>query len=265
MNSNKLAFRDFFTAKDIAEPIISVTEEDAERINYYFNVKNFDVLAFRKGNSVTGYIAKQSFKSDSWKNNVHKFDIKDLVSVNTPLVECIQILKTQERLFIIDRSSIISIITRSDIEKPAVRMLFYGLITSFESSIATIIKKLYPEGTWQSILKENRIKKAIKEYNNLKSKNRENDLLDCTQFCDKTDILMSNPEHLIQYIELSKNKAKGLFKKSRELRDDLSHAQPLYSWFETRELYAILEHLQLILHNIENEYKIADETQYILK
>ncbi|MBP1947129.1 hypothetical protein [Virgibacillus litoralis] len=255
------AFDNFFTAKHIAEPIVSVTKNDLEKIDHFFNNRNFDVLAFREKDSIIGYIEKQQFTFDNWTDYIHKFDIKDLVSVNTPLFECIQLLKKQDRLFIIDRSSIIAIITTSDLEKPAVRMLFYGLITSFESSVALLIKKLYPNDTWKNCLNEGRVKKAQEEYNKLMEKNRENDLLDCTQFCDKTDILLNDNNHLDEYIDLSKTKATKLFRDSRKLRDDLSHAQPLYNtWFELGDIFYIAENLHHILDRIKQEN--SDDNSY---
>lgn len=245
MFGQMVSFDDFFTASHIAEPLVSVTKEEGDSLARYFEQQSFDVVGFQEGHQVIGYIEKGSVVDPAdLTAAMRPFDIVDIVTNNTPLMDCLTLLETKPRLFVMDKSLVSSIITVSDIQKAAVRMLFFGVVTLFESEATRLIHETYPHGEWQQLLTSGRVNNAAKLYAELKDKNQEMHLINCTQFCDKTEILMKNGDFLRTYIELSKTKAETLFERAEDFRNDLAHAQPLNVWFEEKEVVTLVRQLK---------------------
>lgn len=245
MFGQMVSFDDFFTASHIAEPLVSVTQEDGDSLAGYFERYNFDAVGFKEGDRVIGYIEKSAVVDPAHLvAAMRPFDIADIITNNTPLMDCMTLLETKPRLFVMDKSQVSSIITVSDIQKAAVRMLFFGVVTLFESEATRLIHETYPHAEWQQLLTSGRVDNAAKLYAELQGKNQEMHLINCTQFCDKTEILMKNSDFLRTYIGLSKTKAEALFERAEDFRNDLAHAQPLNVWFEEKEVVTLVRQLK---------------------
>ncbi|AQQ52401.1 hypothetical protein [Planococcus lenghuensis] len=238
------SFKHVFTAGDIAEPLASVTEGEAEKMNMLFEMKNFDVIGFEEDDQVIGFLVRGEVTDpENLRAFVHPFKISHLISENTDLLECLHLLHPKTRLFIINKSEVDAIVTISDIQKPAVRMLFFGIITYFESNAAGLIESVYPDNRWVECLSENRRDKALATYGSLHKRNTEIDLISCTQLSDKVSIFMEDDELRDQFIETSKTKADRFFNRIIRLRDDLAHAQSLTNWFEEKEVVDLVSWL----------------------
>lgn len=239
-----------FTAYQIAVPLETInSNSDPSEINQLFNEKNYDVIGYKDGNSIVGYLHKEDIKD---KYRVRDFDIKDVIAVNTPLIHSISLLSSRDRLFLIDRSSIKYIITKADLQKAPVRMLFFGLITLFESQLANAINRRYPNNDWKWLLKENRINETEKVYQTKLASNTEIDLLDCTQLADKNSIIVATVEftNLLPYT--SKTKAEKWLRKVEALRNDLAHSQSLHEWFENKEVIKLINEVNDVLPKFRN-------------
>jgi len=243
----KLAFKQLFTAEDIAEPLASVTIGETEKVEKYFEVRNFDFIGFKENEQVIGFLEKGKTENIiNLQDSVTKFNVSDLITNNTNLLDCLRLLKKNKHLFVINKSQIESIITLSDIQKPAVRMLFFGVVTFFESKIATLIDEIYPNDEWKPLLKSERINMAMATYQELVERNQEINLINCTQLCDKTAILLQNKDVLNKVINMSKTKAGSFFHSINKLRNDLAHAQSLTSWFEEKDVISLVDNLIII-------------------
>lgn len=263
MIGRETTLKHLFTAEDIAEPLISVISDEIEKVEVYFNKNNYDVIGFKENGKVTGFLEKGKFVNISNPTaSMSKFDISDLITKDTNLIDCLRLLKTKRRLFVINKSQIESIVTVSDIQKPAVRMLFFGVVTYFESKIATLIHEIHPNDEWKQHLKVERIDRAMKTYKYLIEKNQEINLINCTQLCDKTDIILKDKELLNNLINKSKTKANQLFTNTKKLRDDLAHAQSLTVWFEDKEVITLVDDLVSITERIiERDKNLKRSTQ----
>lgn len=254
--SNPASTNSFFTAKDIAEPLVSVTKDESDRLSKLFNDDNFDVVGFNENERVTGFLDKQDTSNlEELSNRVKKFEIHDLITSNTDLKDCLLLLESRQQLFIIDKSHISGIVTRSDRQKPAVRMLFFGMITVFESELATLINLKYPDNAWKTLITETRYSNAEEQFSELVEKNLEVSLINCTQFCDKTNIVVNDPELLTTLTESSKKQAKKVFKQVQRLRDDLAHAQSLQYWFENKEVMTLINQISFTTEKIKEKLK----------
>lgn len=244
----------FFTAKDISEPLASVATDENERLTNFFTDDNFDVVGFNENGRVTGYLDKKDIGNlEELNKSVKKFEIHDLITSNTDLKDCLSLLETRQQLFIIDKSHVSGIVTRSDRQKPAVRMLFFGMITVFESKLAALIDLRYPQNTWANLINGPRVFKAQKLFDELVEKNLEVSLLNCTQICDKTDIVLKDAELRNSLIGLSKTKGETFFNSIQNLRNDLAHAQSLQTWFEKEDVMGLIDRLSHTINKIEKQ------------
>lgn len=250
----KSSFNYIFTAKDIAEPIASAGHGDTELIDKYFNKLNFDVIGYREEGRVIGYLEKGKLHDHfNLRDSMKKFELDDLITPNTDIRECLKLLKEKKRLFVIDRSEINGIITLSDRQKPAVRMLFFGVVTIFESQLANLIKILYPNDQWARLLKEERLKNALLINANLERRNQDIDLINCTQLCDKTAIFENEEDLIAELVGLSKNKANYFFYQTNNLRDDLAHALSLDIWFDQKDVMELVDRLIIVTEKMEEK------------
>ncbi|MTD32006.1 hypothetical protein [Planomicrobium sp. YIM 101495] len=245
-------FKQFFEAEDIAEQLKSVSAEEGEQAASYFEEENYDVIGFRENGEVTGYLEKGNVADMAdLKASAVPFRVSDLLTRNTELLDTLEHLGKQPHLFIINKSEVDCIITLADVQKPAVRMLFFGVVTMFENRLAELIHHTYPDDFWTDALKEHRVVKARDLYEKLRARNQETNLIACTQFADKTEILLSDAVLLEQHTGLSKTKADELFSRIRRLRDDLAHAQSLADWFENYDPVGMIRQLQEIIRRID--------------
>lgn len=249
-------FKQFFTAEDIAEPLASVTAGEEEKLRWYFDELNYDVIGFHERGEVIGFLKKED-KHDPFdlKRSMHRFEISDLITKNTDLLECLELLLVRKHLFVIHKSGVEAIITLADIQKPAVRMLFFGVVTVFESRLSDLINFAHPENAWLELLNEKRMEKARGMYEKLRSSNQEMNLITCTQLSDKMGILLQDPKLLSTYVGTSKTQANKLFNRTGRLRDDLAHAQSLSVWFLEKEVIGLIEQLLTITAKINEALK----------
>lgn len=159
--------------------------------------------------------------------SVKRFDIHDLTTPNTDLKDCLRILESRQHLFLMDKSQVIGINTRADRQKPAVRMMFFGMVTIFESQIASLINLKYPNNSWKRFISQSRLDSTKEQHGKLLEKNLDINLINCTQICDKTGILLKDKELLSSLTGLSKTKAKDFFKRAQDLRNDLERMHSL--------------------------------------
>lgn len=254
LNSETTSF--LFTARDIAEPLASVSVEEFDQMEKYFNEDNFDVIGFQENGKVTGFINKNTLgETTTCIESVKTFEIHDLITPTTDIRDCLKLLQHRNYLFIIDQSQVTGIITAADRQKPAVRMMLFGTITIFESQLASLIDLKYPEHTWGELINELRLKNARNYYNELLKKNLDINLINCTQICDKTDIVLKDDKLLNSLTRLSKTEARKLFKRAQNLRNDLAHAQSLQNWFENEDLLSLINQIRKISSNIGKQLK----------
>ncbi|MDY0944343.1 hypothetical protein [Priestia megaterium] len=250
---DKNLMEEFFIVSHISTYLTSVTKKDEfQTICSCFQEKNYDVIGYKEDSCIIGYLCKKDFIDDDneIEDKVKKFAVDDIIAVNTPLIDALKLMQNKERLFLINKSKIESIITRADLQKPPIRMLFFGLITLFESEMANFIRNHYPNNRWVSFLSDGRISKTQEIYQERVEKNTEIDLLDCTQFADKSMIMLQNENLYIMGENTSKTKAKRWMKNVEELRNDLAHAQSLHTWFEEKNVISLITEVEEVLQRI---------------
>lgn len=247
---NPVTKTNIFTVDSIAESLASSEVTEIETIHRYFNEYKFDVVGLKENNRIIGYLEKKGTIEAS-VNTPKKFDVHDLITPNTDLRVCLRFLEERSYLFVIDQSEVTGIVTKADRQKPAIRMMFFGIITVFESQLASLIHNRYPNESWNIYLSEGRFVKARDQYNQLREKNLDVELIHSTQICDKTDILLKSSDLRKDILDSSKTQASALFSRVNELRNSLAHAHSLQHWFEERDVMGLIESIDTINKKIE--------------
>jgi hypothetical protein len=214
----------------------------------------FDVLGVRRSGRVVGYLEAETASAGNVADHVRNFHASELVSDSTPIVEVLDALRTRPRIFVISGNHVFGIITRADLQKPAVRIAVFGLVSLFEAQLSRLVQDTYPKGEWQNRLSETRLEAAQRIYKERVARNEEIDLVDCVQLADKRDLLLRADlsQEVLRFP--SKSAAKRFFSELEKLRNKLAHSQDLVTGSSWDTLIPLIEELDLLVERIESSY-----------
>ncbi len=149
-------------------------------------------IPVRKGNSIIGVISKEC--TGPIKSCLRTLDEAMLIAAQEPLTQFIPLMaQPPSYRLVLQGGSIRGIVTRSDLLKLPVRLFAFTLVTHLEQLMTDVIRANYPdcqdETQWLTYLTGARQVKVNEKQQDLKQKNYDLPLLECTDFCDKRDIV----------------------------------------------------------------------------
>lgn len=250
MKFNLVQMQDFYerflTVESIAEPILSVPcSESTEVAREIIDTNHFDVLGLMDHmGRIVGYIDAHCTGDEICERYCKTFKIDDLVSLHTPLKDCILLMRDKQRLFVLGTKGVEGIITLADLHKQPIRMLLFSLISLLEMSLVGFIRGRYPGEKWQEKLTNGRLDNARELYEERVKTNQDISLLECLQFSDKSDIILK--DGIWNESFESKNQAIEFFKSLRKLRDNLAHSNEQI-WSNIPEIIDLLKKTEDIL------------------
>lgn len=217
-----------FTVMDIAEPLVSFdAEQPSDDVLRAMEVYDFDVVGIRRKGRVVGYLRRDSLRGGPCGDSMKDISPSEVVLDTTSLLKVIEPLSRGTTLFVSILYGIGAVITPWDLQKPAVRMVAFGVITMLEMRIVPMLRAAYPEESWKRLLSEKRVQKAELLLNERLRRNERADLLECLQLGDKSDLIAKSVD-LRQVLGFtSKSKAEKGFNDLEMLRDNLAHGQYL--------------------------------------
>lgn len=200
-------------------------EDDAIIVKLNMEKLDFDYYGVKSKGRIIGYIVQSELCEGLILQYVHYFEMKDLVSESTSLIELLQILKDKHPIFVLEKNQVKKLITVSDLQKQPIRMLVFGLISLLEMNLLGLIKQHYANEEWKNYLSSGRLEKAYEVYEIRKSKNEGLGLIECLQLSDKGTIIRKTPE-LLEKLEFnSKGEVDRFFSSIEELRNNTAHSQ----------------------------------------
>jgi len=226
-------FMEAFTAKDIAEPLPSFdASADVGDLADWLATRHLKVAGIRSDGLVTGYVRFIDVeKTDAEESGagfpVRAFNRSQLVSADASLTDVIQVLTRHDYCFVTLFGSADGVISRTDIQKPVVRMWLFGMITMIEMELANRIRSVWPDGIWVDQLSEGRLRKAETLLEERRRRGQVCDLVDCLQLSDKTRVLVRDDAQLEEFGFTSRAAAKQVSKELESLRNNLAHAQDI--------------------------------------
>lgn len=222
-------FGETFCARDIAESLPSY-DWDIPEVELLSLLSNrTPVIGLRKSGFVYGYVLldETNTKPACLKR---RFMDAQLVDIDTPLINVIAALVHHQFCFVTSMGQVAGVISRSDIQKPVVRMWLFGLITLTEQYLADQIMQKWPHDEWIKFAPPARLAKAKELKDERERRGQQCNLLDCVQLSDKALILLEDAEHLERFGYSSRREAKIAIKEIESLRNNLAHGQDIVSY-----------------------------------
>ena len=219
-------FLNGFSARDLAESLRSF-DDSAFRgtILAEMDAKGWEVVGIRQQGVMAGWITRQDVVEHF--ESFRPFEVTTLITDDASLADVVRGLSTAAYLFVNILGQVQGVISRRDLEKPAMRMWLFGLVTITELRITTMIEECCPDDSWKQFLSEGRLQlaAALQKERGLRGQRRS--LLDCLQFADKGRIFARH-EILRGHSPFPSRRAVEDFVKSlQDLRNNLAHSQEI--------------------------------------
>ncbi len=239
-------FIDAFCAKDIATPLRSFDAQvSSTEVLAHMQIEGTNVVGIRKGGRTIGFVNDENLGSHACGDKVRQFGEGQVVGSDALLVDLIQILTRQSHCFVTVFDDVGAIVSRSDMNKPIVRMWLFGLITIVEMYLTDTIRAQLIEDDWQSLLSIGRLEKALSLFNERRRRGVRCDLVDCLQLGDKADVLRKDVHFMGSMGFKSQSQARQATKELESLRNSLAHGQDVVinDWAQIARLARMVEGL----------------------
>jgi hypothetical protein len=241
----KRLFTETFSAKDIAESLTSFdAAASSEDVRRFMRTRGFDVVGIRDEGQVVGYVQMDKLQEGPSGQFLEQFDEKMVFEDTTPLLNVMIEMNQIPFGFVTLFGKVGGIITRSDLQKPPVRMWLFGIVTLIETRFAELIEQHCPEDSWKQYLSADRLQKAQALLEERVRRNQDLQLVDCLQFSDKNQIIARNEDIRKRTIFASRRQAEEAGKRLERLRNNLAHAQDILKsdWSTMIELCEFINH-----------------------
>jgi hypothetical protein len=228
VQSLRRVFNEGFAVHDIAEPLVSFDASAlAAEVQSFMEERRFEVVGVRNKGLIAGYVERSELAGGHCSDFLHPFDDSQVILDSASFTEAVLGLRDTPRLFVVLLGQVGGIVTRSDLQKPPVRMWLFGMVTLIEMRFARLIERFCPEDSWKQFLSETRVQKAEELLAERTRRNQNLDLLDCLQSSDKGQIVAPNEDirRLTQF--QSRRQVEQVVKQLERLRNNLAHAQDI--------------------------------------
>ena len=226
----KRLFTESFSVGDIAEPLVSFdATANAAEVRRVMVERAYQVVGLREHGVTTGYVKQEDLGDGVCGDYLCQFDGTEVVSEALCFPRLVGLLSHLPRLFVTCFGRVGGIATRSDLQKPPVRMWLFGMITILEMGLTRLIERRFPDETWRDCVSEGRLQKAEALLEERRRRNQELDLIDCLQFSDKGQITLKDALLRKQVGYESRRKGEDTIKRLEALRNNLAHSQDIIS------------------------------------
>ena len=221
-------FMRVFTVNDLAEPLRSYDDTaQADTVRERMAEQGQLVAGVRRDGRVSGYVLVYDLVGGTVGEAGREFRGDQIVQGVDRLSSVIEGLTRHDHVFVEVLGDVGGVVARADIQKPAVRMWLFGIITITEMTLAARLREVYPDDSWREHLSPARFAGAEELFAERRRRDQRGDLIECLQFSDKAEILLSRDSELAVYGFRSRKEAKRVIKQLESLRNNLAHAQDI--------------------------------------
>ena len=239
-------FADCFRAMDVAEPLRSFdSTRDPKDIADVLAGNELPVAGIRIEGLVMGYARRKDLESGAESGRLRAFGRDQLIDGDSSLSDVIHVLTRHDHCFVVMLGDVVGFISRSDIQKPTVRMWLFGIVTLMEMEITAQVKNRWPDDEWTSLISKGRLAKAVELQDERERRGVPSSLLDCLQLTDKAQILIQDPAALSSLGFKTRRAAKKVIGEMESLRNHLAHAQDIvtHDWAQIVRLVTRIEEM----------------------
>jgi len=234
-----------FAARDVAEALPSFdAASPAEAVAEQMAERGLLVAGVRHGGAVRGYVLPYDLVDGACGAAERAFRADQVLRAGASLSAVIEVLTRHDHVFVeLLPGAVGGVITRADIQKPVVRMWLFGMITLVEMTLVERIARRFPDETWRERVAPARLARAEALCAERERRDQGGSLLECLQFADKAEILLSVDAELRAFGFPSRKEAKRVIKQLESLRNNLAHAQDIvtHDWPQIARMTRNLE------------------------
>jgi HD domain len=239
-------FERAFRAGDIAQPLISFdSDHSLHEVMEAMNLTGVEVAGLWKDGVLSGFVEAQNLRGETCEASRREFSSSQVVSSRSSLTDVVEVLTRHDWCFVSVLGRVAGVISRLDMQKPAVRMWLFGIITVAEMEFTEMVRQKWPDESWSALLSAQRLEKA-RELRAERERRKENcRLLECLQLGDKIEILMSEPALLAILSIPTASAARRAGKNIESLRNSLAHSQAFVNqdWPQVVRLARRVQHM----------------------
>ncbi|MEQ8786111.1 MAG: hypothetical protein RIC55_07420 [Pirellulaceae bacterium] len=227
-HSIRRIFTEGFTVNDIAEPLASFDDcTPAPQVRAFMQQRRYQLLGIRRDGVVTHYVERDQLGDGPCAEYMRPIPDERRITDTTPLVQAVLRLKEHSRLFVSLLGRVGGIVSRSDLQKPPVRMWLFGMITLIEMRFTRLIAAHCPDESWREFLSPARIEKAETLLAERIRHHQDLPLLECLQLADKVQIIARNEKLRAMTVFQSRRQIEQAQKMIERLRNNLAHSQDI--------------------------------------
>jgi hypothetical protein len=174
---------------------------------------------------VIGFVRREKLTTGLVRNHIEEITEDALVDESIGIAHLLPRLKDRAFVFVCVNNQLNGILTFADLNKPLVRVYFFGLISLLEIHMSFWVAQEDPDATWKEKLTQSRIDAAMRTQADRRERGQMLELVDCLQFADKRDLVLGS-DHLRDRLALgSKTNARKRLRDAEDLRNTLAHSQ----------------------------------------
>ena len=247
VQSLRRVFQTAFTVHDISEPLVSFDDTTSSNdVRDYMKSNRFEVVGVRSNGRVVGYVTQTDLARGKCADHMAPFEDSLVIVDSAPLVDLILRFKNRHRLFVSVFGQVGGIVSRSDLQKPAMRMWLFGIVTLIEMRTTRLIERFCGNDSWHQFLSPGRLEKAKAIWDERIRRHQDLSLLDCLQLSDKLQIVARNQ----QLRELTRFGSRRQMEEStkalEKLRNNLAHSQDIIAT-DWEMIVAVAENFENVL------------------
>ena len=247
VHSLRRVFMQAFVVHDIAEPLVSFDDfASTEQVLALMDAKRFEVVGIRRDGRVEGYVELADLGNGRCADYIKPFDDTQVVLDTLSLPDLVLRFREHRRLFVSIFGRVGGIVSRTDLDKPPVRMWLFGMVTLVEMRFSRLIERFCLDDSWKPFLSASRIQKAEQLLQERNRRNQSLTILDCLQLSDKAQIIARNTKLREMTRFQSRRQVEEAAKMLEKLRNNLAHCQDIVTG-DWEAIVALSENLDRVL------------------
>jgi hypothetical protein len=222
-------FSNSLSVVDLARPLISLDEGQSAQAGIDVMCSTGQpALGVRRAGRIAGWVDPQALSAGGLlADALLPFEEAETLGDSAGIQEVLSAMAGRKQVFVRWLGEVAGVVHRADLQKPAVRMWLFGVITLLDSNLTWAIEQLYPDDCWASLISEGRRQKARALWDERRRRGSDCRLVECLQIKDKADVLIKDADHLKLLGLTSRREADRLGGDIELLRNHLAHGQEL--------------------------------------